>query len=354
MRKWFIWFIPILSVFILTGCANTELERKEFPLTLGLDVAENAGNNLQIIYNLPDLSKVTEQNKESELETTLEVEGVNFAAAQEEYLKNTDKQLDYSQLKAIVIGRRLLEKKDLLVSMLKYLESHNAISQSVMIFVSDDSKEVIDRGSKKEGSLGTYLEKLMNKPLKGEQKVTLGNLITHWRNQNETLLIPILEPAEKSEVLMDNAVILKNVTNYGQLDKEELEMLLLSTGKIINKTYYLNGKPEITLKKARVKYLIEPYSLLPEVTVKIYLKGNSQENTLQEEREAKEIKELIEKQIQERLKILEETWGKKVDLWNTFVMLGRQDRELWKKYNQKQDQYVNDRKIKFDIEWSGI
>lgn len=351
MRKW---LVLILSVFFLTGCANTELERKEFPLTLGLDVAAAPGNNLELMINLPDLSKVTEQNKGEEQETNLKVEGVNFAAAQEEYLKNTDKELDYSQLKAIVIGRRLLGKRDLLINTLKYFESHNAISQSVMIFVSDAPTEVIERGLKKEGSLGIYLEKMMNKPVKGEQKVTLGNLITHWRNQNETLLLPMLEIAEKSEVLMDKAVILKNVTDYGQLNNKELEILLLSTGKTIDKIYYFSGKPEITIKKARVKYLLEPNASSPEITVKLYLKANSQENLLQEEQEMMEIKELAEKQIQERLKILEETWGQKVDLWNTFVMLGRQDRELWKKYNQKQEQYIRDRKINFHIEWSGI
>lgn len=363
MRKW---LFLILSAFVLTGCGNVELERKEFPLTLGLDIVEDAGNKMQVIYNMPDLSKATEQNKETQQDTTFQVEGINLETAEEEYLSSTDKKLDYSQLKAIVISRRVLEEQTLFESLLRYLEGHNAISQSVMVFVSDSPKDVIEKGSKKEGSLGIYLEKLMTNKAKGEQKVTVGNLITHWRNQNEILLLPILEGYKDTEVLMEKAVVLKNNKIAGQMEKEDLEVLQLSKGKTINKTYYFNGYPEISIKNARVIYDIEDSSemlndsnaaaAIPIVTAEIILNGEMQENILAQDAEVEKTKKLIEDQIKGKLEILEQTWSQNmsIDLWNTYVMLGRRNPQLWERYQPNQAQFEKDRKINFVIKWSGI
>lgn len=368
MRKWLLFImLAFLSTGLLTGCGNVELERKEFPLTLGLDVIENGGSSLQVIYNMPDLSKVTEQSKETGQDTTFKVEGVNLKSAQEEYLRNTNKKLDYSQLKAIIISHKVLEEQTLFEGLLTYLEGHNAISQSVMVFVSDSPQAVIEAGSKKEGSLGIYLEKLMSNQEKGERKVTVGNLITHWRNQNEILLIPVLEKYGNSEVRMEKAVVLKNNKAVGELEKEELEVIQLSKGKTINKVYYFDGCPEISVRNARVSYDIgntetdmsndiKTTSSLPVVTVKIVLKAEMEENILSNEQEVEDTKKRIETQMKEKLELLEMSWGQKlsVDLWNTYIMLGRRNRTLWRQYNQKQNLFEKDRKMNFVIQWTGI
>lgn len=354
MHKWlFTIFIVFLLSGCVTGCKSVELENKEFPVTLGLDVKDN---KFQVIYNLPNLTKATEQKEEQNKEEISEIQVKNLQSAQEEYLRGTDKQLDYSHLKAIVISRQLLENKELLESLLEYFEEHNEVSQSVLVFASESPKEVIEKGSKKDGGLGIYLEKLLSNLEKGEQKLTMGKLIAHWRNQNETLILPILEAEGKMDIRMGRGLLLEYANVLGELQEEEKKILQLSKAEYIDKVYYIKGKPEVTVKKARVSYKIKEKASIPVVSVKVTLIGETKQNKIEKETKIQEVKEIIASQIQEELETLEKKWRqeKNIDLWNTFTMLGTKNRELWKKYRNDQDRYKKDREIYFTVEWSNI
>lgn len=181
----------VLALLGLSGC-GISLEDRVFPMSIGADY-ENG--HYRIVYGIPQLSKVTGQNKEetqSGEEQALVYEGMTPEDAQEEFNENQENYLDMGHIKAIILGEHLMENREALEEFLGYLEENPAVAGNIYVFVTEDMEELMSLDGQGVDSVGDYLTGILENTLdKKEQKaVLLQDLYNAWHRKEEFPRLP--------------------------------------------------------------------------------------------------------------------------------------------------------------------
>lgn len=175
----------------LSGC-GVSLEDRVFPMSMGVDY-ENG--HYRIVYGIPQLSKVTGQDKEetqSGEEQALVYEGLTPQDALERFNENQENYLDMAHMKAIILGEHIMENRDALAGFLGFLEDNPAVAGNIYVFVTEDMEALMSLDGQGVDSVGDYLTGILENTMdKKEQKaVILQDLYGAWHREEEFPKLP--------------------------------------------------------------------------------------------------------------------------------------------------------------------
>ena len=180
-----------LALLGMSGC-GISLEDRVFPMSMGVDY-ENG--HYRIVYGIPQLSKVTGQDKEetqSGEEQALAYEGLTPQNALERFNENQENYLDMGHMKAIILGEHIMENRDALAGFLGFLEDNPAVAGNIYVFVTEDMEALMSLDGQGVDSVGDYLTGILENTMdKKEQKaVILQDLYGAWHREEEFPKLP--------------------------------------------------------------------------------------------------------------------------------------------------------------------
>ncbi|MDO4553533.1 MAG: GerAB/ArcD/ProY family transporter [Lachnospiraceae bacterium] len=190
---------------ILSGCGSrTDIEDKNYVLSLGIDAGEE--KLFEITYGTANLNQPSgegEGGSEQKGEET-SYEADSLLQAEREDARSDEKELDFGHLKAILISKKVYQKKESREQILKELEEKDNLSGTIFVFLTEaPAKDCIALEKEMSVSLGDYLEKLIvNHKEDGRKEYTLCDLLRD-RAEGKNGEIPLLYLEEKRIVLED-------------------------------------------------------------------------------------------------------------------------------------------------------
>lgn len=346
-----------------SGCASTELEQRSFPLAVGIDLQEEdyeviareaseedvfrreAGKtpDLVVSYDFPDLAQISEKGKTVDTAMGLSLEGADMYHVEKSYENNTNRMLDYNHIKAMVLGERLLSDAKSLRNLLRNLEQEENAARNTTLFVANGSAaEILSLTEETEGSMGTYLEQMMESQKDFRQKkiATVGSLMNQWHNQNELLLLPVLSEKGNRPAVSGYAVI-SNFDYVGIITVEEAMQIFLCQNLIETFICELNQEEAAEISDMRVSVSVADDRENPTVSVSVFGKGKMKAGQASSMGQEYQIEQRMEKRLmtklQETAQKLQQEYG--IDITNSYVSLGGYNRKLYQKYKNQPETY---------------
>lgn len=378
-RLWALWLL--IGIFHVSGCASTELEQRSFPLAVGIDLQEedseiDAGNfeggaeeepkedvfrrevgdspDLAVSYDFPDLAQISEKGKTVDTAMGLSLEGADMYHVEKSYENNTNRVLDYNHMKAVVLGENVFSDTVQLRGILSAWEQREASARNTSLLIgSGSAAEILSLTEETEGSMGTYLEEMLEsqKDFKQNKIATVGNLMNQWHNQDELLLIPVLTEQGKRPVITGYGAV-SNFNYQGILTVEEAMKSFLCQNLLKKFTCEPAKNLVVEISDIRAKKTITLEGTLPVVTVRITGKGRLKTGQVSSVSEQYQLEKKIEKQLTadlaETAERLQQEYG--IDVTNSFISLGSKNRSLYRMYRNYPDAYNQEAQHVFQVE----
>lgn len=342
----------ILLALAVSGCSSTELEQRSFPLAVGID----AGENLVVSFDFPDLAQISEKGKTTDTAMGLSLEGLDMYHVEKSYENNTNRVLDYNHMKAVVLGENILSDAEKLRALLLSWEQREESARNTSLLVGKESAaEILSLTDETEGSMGTYLEEMLEsqKDFRQNKIVTMGNLMNQWHNQNELLLIPVLTEKGNRPVITGYAAVL-NFNYKGILTVEEAMEAFLCQNLLEKFTCESVKNEVVEISDIRVEKSITQEGEQPVVTVSIHGTGRLKTGQLNSTAEQYQLEKNMEKQIladlAETAERLNQDYG--IDMTNSYVSLGGENRDLYYLYKNRADDYNREVQQIFQVDIS--
>ncbi len=325
----------------LNGCSTRELEDRGFPLAIGIDKQEE---HMVLSFDFPDLSKASEGKNPSGQPVSFSVEAGAYYEAQKAYENNTNKVLDYNHLKAIVIGAEFLEDEEALRELFAWLEQEEVMARNTCLFAAKgQAAEILTLTEETSGSVGKYLEQMVEtqEDFKENKVMTIGELMNQWHNQNELLLIPVLTNNGEVPSITEYASI--DAFSYkGNLSVEEAMKAFLCQDLLRRFLYRLDSGEVLQIEGMRTKMEIAAQG--EQILVMVDLSGKAQlkKKGVEEEVPRGQLQKRLNRQLSDSLNRAAEQLRKEpgIDLTNSFIRLGGYNRELYRRYRQSYEQYL--------------
>ena len=107
--------------------------------------------------------------------------------AQERFDENQENYLDMGHIKALILGKKLLEDREAMGGLLGFLEENPAVAGNIYVFAAEDMEEVMSLEGHGTDSLGDYLTGILENTLekKEKQAVVLQDLYVAWHREEE-------------------------------------------------------------------------------------------------------------------------------------------------------------------------
>lgn len=359
MRKNRIAAFAFFLMFLLGGCESVELEQRSFPLAVGIDLQEKSDKeevkkNLIVSFDFPDLAQISEKGKTTETPMGMSLEGEDMYHVEKSYENNTNRILDYNHIKAVVLGTGLISDSKMLRNLLLTWEQQENAARNITLFVgSSSASKVLSLTEETEGSMGTYLEEMIEsqKDFKQKKIATAGSLINQWHNQNELLLIPVLSEKGNRPAISGYAAI-GNFEYIDVLTVEDAMEIFLCQNLLESFLCELNREEVAEISNIQVALNVEEVQGAPMITVSINGQGNmkiGQASSAGQESQ-------IEQRMEERLTAsLQGTAGKlreeyEIDITNSYVSLGGLNRKLYQKYKNQPEKYNREAQHVFEVD----
>ncbi len=341
-------FAALCLMFLCGGCESAELEQRGFPLAVGIDLQEtvkkeDVEKKLVVSFDFPDLAQISEKGKTMDTPMGMSLEGSNMYHVEKSYENNTNRMLDYNHIKAMVLGERLLSDAKSLRNLLRNLEQEENAARNTTLFVANGSAaEILSLTEETEGSMGTYLEQMMESQKDFRQKkiATVGSLMNQWHNQNELLLLPVLSEKGNRPAVSGYAVI-SNFDYVGIITVEEAMQIFLCQNLIETFICELNQEEAAEISDMRVSVSVADDRENPTVSVSVFGKGKMKAGQASSMGQEYQIEQRMEKRLmtklQETAQKLQQEYG--IDITNSYVSLGGYNRKLYQKYKNQPETY---------------
>lgn len=370
-----------IGMIHMSGCASTELEQRSFPLAVGIDLQEEdvealagdsetssgeaagedvfrreAGNSpdLVVSYDFPDLAQISEKGKTVDTAMGLSLEGADMYHVEKSYENNTNRVLDYNHMKAVVLGENVFSDTVQLRGILSAWEQREASARNTSLLIgSGSAAEILSLTEETEGSMGTYLEEMLEsqKDFKQNKIATVGNLMNQWHNQDELLLIPVLTGEGNRPAITGYAAV-SNFNYQGILSVEDAMKSFLCQNLLEKFTCEPSRNLAVEISNIRAKKTVTMEGNLPLVTVRIMGKGRLKTGRISSVSEQYQLEKKIEKQLTadlaETAGRLQQEYG--IDLTNSYISLGGQNRSLYRIYRDYPDAYNQEARQAFQVE----
>ncbi len=324
------------------GCSSTELEQRSFPLAVGIDLQEGK-ESLVVSFDFPDLAQISEKGKTQDTPMALSLEGQDMYHVEKSYENNTNRLLDYNHMKAVVLGEDMFGQEDMLRSLLQSWEQREASARNTSLLVgSRSAAEILSLTSETEGSMGKYLEEMLEsqKDFKQNKIATMGDLMNQWHNQDELLLLPVLTENGGRPAITAYAVV-SDFAYRGKVTVKEAMECFLAQGLLERFICEPVEDEVLEVRNIQVSCQIEKKGDAPVATITIQGQGRLKAGQANSASERYRLKERAEKSLmaslQETAKKMQEEYG--VDMANSYLLLGGHNRELYGEYHGMAETY---------------
>jgi len=311
----------LLCGLLLSGCAESELENREFPTLLTISAESD------------------------------------FSREWLDGLQQGTKKVDYNHLKVILVEREFLEQEESMTEMLGLLKEDKNVPLNAYMVATDRLKELKEAEQNLDKPLGDYLEELLEHEdtVKKETYPTIGMLYQEEENRRETLFIPTVSLIEEMPEVTSYEVY-KRGRAIGQVDSDvallsffignHIEEYVLQL-EVNNYVRLSDAHNKISFKEKREKNGL----LKKQVLVEVDCDGKVlQQNYVTEgESQGKRLEEQLKIYMTAKAAVALEAG---IDVTNSLKKLGS-EREWYRYYMQSPDFYEEDIEIIFelDIAW---
>ncbi len=337
------------GMFCLSGCSTTELENRRFPLAMGIDRTEDA---CRISYKFQDLSKVANENADSESGTDFYIEEKDFFTGISKYANESNKILDYNHMKVLVLSEDFVEDEESRANFLDICSKKSLIARNTLLFFAEDAAKILALDQNLDTAIGSYLEEMIEtrEDYRLKDAVTLGDFFNDMANKEQLLLVPVL--SEKGGMpVIDRYYAVAGGVPKGEIGVNEAVLSYLSQGKLKKLMFSLEDGTAITVNRLKVQGgfsrgtgVVYQDQIHVEVVVEKDLAAGSGEA----ERIRAEVKEWLEVQLISRTdELLKEP---EIDITNSFYKLGMSDRKKYEEYRRDMERYVEDLECGFEVE----
>lgn len=337
-KKIYMSVLFLMAVMLFAGCSTTELENRNFPLAIGVDL--DSGDT-RISYKFQNLSKVADENAKTGQNTDFFTRSSDFYTGLMEYNNDSNKMMDYNHVKVLILGEDYVEDKDALEHMINICQKNNLIAYNTLLFFAEDAGSIMTLEENLDTSIGTYLQEMMEgrKDYTLQDAVTVGDLYKESKNKEQTLLIPVLK--EKGGLpVIENYYVLSQFEPRGEISVEEAVLSYLAQGKMKKLSFTMEDGSNIDIQRIKVKSKMvkdRPLTL----SIKIRLEAKVINKSGAEENIAKALTDRLEHAAIN----LKEAPG--MDIANSYYQLGRNDRKLYQKYWEDPKGYLKKLHIEF-------
>lgn len=200
LKKVFVVLTGIVLALSLFGCGIL-LEDRTFALSLAVDYKEN---EYFVWYGISDLSDEVSEEGENQVKEKTDVgyRAKNLKEIKNEFLKSQENELDMGHLKALILGKGILEDTDAYQELLKYLEEQPAVASNVLVFRCEDIEALMKTEKEQETPLGIYLTKMQEN--KSFLPVKLQEVYRLWYNEAKQPVLPEIEIREEKIIIWNN------------------------------------------------------------------------------------------------------------------------------------------------------
>ncbi|MCI8496143.1 MAG: hypothetical protein HFI74_10780 [Lachnospiraceae bacterium] len=347
----------VWGMLFLCGCESVELEERSFPLAVGVDLQEDIQNEEQqliVSFDFPDLAQISEKGKTTDTPMGMSLEGPDLYHVEKSYENNTNRLLDYNHMKAIVLGENVMNDSSQLREILLAWEQQENAARNISLFLGKGSAaEILSLTQETEGSMGKYLEEMLDsqKDFRQNKIVAIGNLMNQWHNQDELLLIPVLTKQGNRPAITGYGAVL-NFEYKGILSVEESMEIFLCQNLLEKFTYEGAENDVVEISELQVTSSVEDTKDGPFVTVHVSGKGRRKTGRTSSAAQQYQLERRIEKrltaQLQATAEKLRQDYG--IDITNSYITLGGQNRGLYLKYKGLPDQYNKQVRQAFQVE----
>lgn len=330
----------VLLALSITGCAKgVELEDREFVLSLGVEIQDD-----KVLFYY-DTSNTQDGSSESSQEV-VRIEADEFYELTSAYGQQSDKYLDYNHLKALVIGKNLASDSEKLSELLKFIEQNELFARNTKLFFAEDLESIFSLCTTMKTALGEYLENLYvdsDYYVEG-QSASLGDLIKHRYEKEETFLVPVLKANEK-QPLVDSYGIVRDIQWIEKLRPQEAELVFLGNGVDIKETMKVDKVYAVKINNVRQEVVFSDEKTLSAV---ITLQIRGQLKNEEAGKQKREIEAKLEEQLEENYRQFLVDY-KALDLFHLYRSLGSHNRQMWQQYHEKRTEFINQCQVVFDI-----
>lgn len=340
--------IFLCAAGILSGCSTTELENRNFPLAMGVDMTEDG---CRISYKFQNLSAVANQNTDSPSGTDFYIEDKDFFTGISKYANDTNRMLDYNHLKVLILSEDFIEDLAALENFLQVCGKEDLIARNTLLFVAEDAAKILTLDKNLDTPVGTYLEELMEsrEDYKLKDVVTLGDLYNDLANKEQLLLVPVLTDKGGMPAIGNYYAISGGICK-GEISIKEAILSYLVQGKIRKLAFSLEDGTGIWMNRIRVREDFDKEELCYYSKIKLEmiaekkLKSGSKEGEILR----KKVKRLMSEQIKQTAEKLSD--NPKIDMTNSYYKLGMYDKEKYQKYKGYFTEYQKDIKYEFEVD----
>lgn len=325
-----------------SASSRVEIEERAYVMALGVD---KLNEKISITYSFPDVTAQTGQEAKEENKETFNCSVDNIYEAENIYMRQADKKLDFSQIKVIIIGVQLLEDKEALEQIISYFKDNSEFARSTILCAGlDGANTIIALDSSVSGSIGDYLQKMFANNIIGCTS-SIGDLISNQADNKTINTIPVLEVQQGFPNFIES-VIMKGLNVIKYCDLEDTAYFNIidgeGDGSIINLEPY--GDYQIINNDVNSKVRIIADRT---VHLTITLSGTLESrNATNENPDLSVINDAIEEVLLGKILTLQKE--NNIDYMETHKLLGIYDKDLWVKYLNKDQELFDNLYIEID------
>ena len=350
-------FIIIVGSTLLTGCWDSvEINRRHVVLEVAIDKNKEEGtdNPYEITYTIPNIAKLTGRNSIAEdIKTSVVTKSKTIGGSIDEVDHRTQNTVSFAHTKAIILGKEILEDRELLEGALDGLMRNMQVARGTMILVSEgNAKDITQNSVGQNPMMGIYIMKYFNNPERSvsyAKQQSIGNIIKEIDNSNVTT-IPVIKNKD-DKVIIQGAAVVKDYKLVNWLSKEQVKGELMVAGKVREAPIIVSYRDHdltynIDNQSSKISFKpIDGSSDQVEAVIEVEVTGGIVEyslfegNVIFEENSMKEINELIQQEIKkEIMQTVDYAKGINVDFLNIGLQMYRNKPDIWESYKDNWEQ----------------
>lgn len=348
----------MLCVILLAGCWDKiEIEDRLFVLSIGIDSAEEAGNQVsKDKYTISFVSPVVDQIKEGPGPAFRTYKSVNRSVIMSlsQLLERFSKKQFFGHTRNIFFGEDVMKSEKLLKEVLDGVSRYHEFQKSMYAYiVPGRAEEVFAVKPMYDKLLAPYIAGIIENSDYTSKiiKLTLADMLIMLENQKGGLVIPKLVP-EKEEVKICGAGVLKDYKLIGYLDDQEAEVYnwLINKAKggnieakyndisTVFRHYTFNRKIEMPKVESGKIYL--NYNIEVEGSIEEYMMGKEILDNVLLKEISKEVEKKIENESEKLIKKFQQEF--EIDLIGARDYLSKYQPKLYKTIENDYEKFFTD------------
>ncbi len=355
-------FIALLITMFLTGCWDlVEIDARGLIAAIALD---KKSEDIALTYSVPNLSVVTGQGGEGEINFIKKTTGKTLLEANKNFNKISNQKLTFEHNQAIVFGDAFLGDSEMLKSALDYFDRSPDYAKSITVVATDKTGEaLLESKPNSPDPIGGYIHSLFqpsNGKVISSEKVSLNTFISTLYDTGGNGQLPKIIYKDQ-EVQMDGIILLKDYKKHYSLSSEQLKPFNWVKG---------NGADtfvQVDFKQVKTSYEISQFTRQIKISdtknglvikIKVATEGDIDEYILEQGKNIfknqivkeleESIKEEMEEQMNEMVRLMQTEVG--FDVFNISSKIKLQNGKLWEKIKDDWDAYFSSAKISVEVD----